>query len=358
MRVLLATAAFFALAGIASAAAPQPTTIVHTPAPVKALAQDGGLLAWLGGDGKKCNSVHVTGNGNPYVLPQPPNAGMTCHWALSSGTVHLALAAGASAALWTLHESRTDFVMTAQAGGKEIEVDRLAHARRHGIVAGQHRGRREHPRVLVGRCRVRRSARLRLRWIVQEEDRRRRDRPRHGGAEDGAPKGCTCARHRGLERPHRVHPGDDGREERIPGRPASVPRSRVVDVSNGTVVSQAKPVGVPLAIGLSSHVLAILSRNVHFLRLSWYDPATGRKLGGIGVPVQTAPALAVNDQNVIFRFGRNLRALVLAKRHVHPLGKTAASYLGLSLDNGRLVWAENHQDVRRHPRAGHPLSPF
>ena len=27
-------------------------------------------------------------------------------------------------------------------------------------------------------------------------------------------------------------------------------------------------------------MLAVLSRNVHFLRLSWFDPATGRKLGG------------------------------------------------------------------------------
>jgi hypothetical protein len=117
----------------------------------------------------------------------------------------------------------------------------------------------------------------------------------------------------------------------------------IEDVSTGTIISQAKPVGVPLAIGLSSHVLAILSRNVHFLRLSWYDAATGKKLGGIGVPVQTAPALAVNDQFVVFRFGRSLRALVLATRHVHPLGETAVNYLGLSLDQSRLVWAENHK---------------
>jgi hypothetical protein len=89
-------------------------------------------------------------------------------------------------------------------------------------------------------------------------------------------------------------------------------------------------------------VLAVLSRNVQFLRLSWFDPATGQKLGGIGVPVNTAPVLAVSDQSVVYRFGRTLRALVLATRHSHPLGKTAATYLGLSLDQGRLVWAENH----------------
>jgi hypothetical protein len=34
---------------------------------------------------------------------------------------------------------------------------------------------------------------------------------------------------------------------------------------------------------------------------------------------------------------------VLATRHVKPLGKTATQYLGLSLDQGRLIWAENHR---------------
>lgn len=342
MRVLLATAAFFALAGLASAAAPQPTTIVHTPAPVKALAQDGGLLAWLGGDGKKCNSVHVTGNGNPFVLPQPPNAGMTCHWALSTGTVHLALAAGASAALWTLHESRTDFVMTAQAGGKEIEVDRLAHADSTGWWLGG---------ITGGGSTLAYSA-VDVEYVdplACGSGGSCKKKIAGGGIDlvsagqktvlpKAAPALGIAVSNGRLAYIRATTVAKNGSPAASVG--ATVP---VVDVSNGTIVSQAKPVGVPLAIALSSHVLAILSRNVHFLRLSWYDPATGRKLGGIAVPVQTAPTLAVNDQNVIFRFGRNLRALVLAKRHVHPLATTAWNYLGLSLDNGRLVWAENHK---------------
>jgi hypothetical protein len=342
VRALLVTAAFFALAGIASAAAPQPTTIVHTPAPVKALAQDGGLLAWLASNGKKCNAVHVTGNGNTYVLPQPPNTGMTCHWALSNGIVHVAIAAGVNAALWTLHERRSDFVMTAQAGGKEIEVDRLAHADSTGWWLGDITGGGntlayssvdvEYVDPLAcgsgGSCKKKVA----------------------GGGIDLVTAGQKSSLPKAA--PALSLAVSNGRIAYIRattvaknGSPASSSGATVpvLDVSNGTVVSQAKPVGVPLAIGLSAHVLAVLSRNVHFLRLSWYDPATGRKLGGIGVPVGTAPALAVSDQDVVFRFGRNLRALVLATRHVHPLGKTATNYLGLSLDNDRLVWAENHK---------------
>jgi hypothetical protein len=342
VRAILVTAAFFALAGIASAAVPQPTTIVRTPAPVKALAQDGGLLAWLASNAKKCNAVHVTGNGSTYVLPQPPNTGMTCHWALSNGIVHLAIASGANAALWTLHERRSDFVMTAQAGGKEIQVDRLAHADSTGWWLGDITGGGntlayssvdvEYVDPLAcgsgGSCKKKIA----------------------GGGIDLVTAGQKASLPKAA--PALSLAVSNGRIAYIRattvaknGSPASSSGATVpvLDVSNGSVVSQAKPVGVPLAIGLSAHVLAVLSRNVHFLRLSWYDPATGRKLGGIGVPIGTAPILAVSDQDVVFRVGRYLRALVLATRHVHPIGKTAINYLGLSLDNGRLVWAENHK---------------
>jgi hypothetical protein len=343
VRALIVVAVFFAIVGIASAAAPQPTTVVHAPAPVKALAQDNGMLAWLAGDGKKCNAVHVTGGGTAYVLPQPPNAGMTCHWAISNGTVHLAIAATAAAALWTLHESRSDLVVTAQQStGKEVEVDRLAHAGGTGWWLGGITGSGstlayssvdvEYVNPLAcgsgGSCKKEIA----------------------GGGIDLVAAGQKTALPKA--RPALAVAASSGRIAYIRattvaknGSPASSSGALVpvLDVSTGTVVSQAKPVGVPLAIALSAHVLAILSRNVHYLRLSWYDPATGRKLGGVGVPVQTAPTLAANDQFIIFRYGRNLRALKLTTRHVHPLGKTAANYLGLSLDQGRLVWAENHK---------------
>lgn len=342
MRALIVTAMFLAVAGIASAAAPQPTTIAHTPAPVKALAQDGGMLAWLAGDGKKCNVVHLTGGGHTFVLPQPSNTSMTCHWALSSGPVHLAIAADQDAALWTLHERRSDFVMSAEVAGKEVEVDRLAHADGTGWWLGGISGggaTLAYSSIDVeyvdplgcgsgGSCK---------KYIA------------HGGIDlvtagqktvlPNAGPALSLAESNGrIAYIRATTVAKDGSPASSAG--ASVP---VEDVSTATIVSRAKPVGVPLAVGLSAHVLAILSRNVHFLRLSWYDPATGEKLGGIGVPIQTAPELAVSDQFVVFRFGRSLRALKLTTRHVHPLGKTATNYLGLSLDSGRLVWAENHK---------------
>ncbi len=338
---MIVFAGLLAVAGVAAAATPLPTTILHTGAPVKALAQDGVLLGWLGGDGKHCNSVHLSGGGKAYVLPQPQNTSMTCHWALSNGVVHLAIASDASAALWTLHENGSDFVMSAQIGGSEHEVDRLAHAGGTGWWLGGITGEGttlaysgvdvEYVDPLAcssgGSCKKKVA----------------------GGGIDLVTAGQKASLpHTGPAVGLAV---SNGRIAYIPattvakgGFPASSPTTllQVRDASSGALVSRAKPVGLPLLVGLSSHVLAVITRNARgTLRLTWYDPATGHKIGGIDVPVDTA-AIAVNDQFVVYRFGRTLRAVVLATRHVRPLGKTAPVYVGLSLDQGRLVWAENH----------------
>jgi hypothetical protein len=340
VRALIVIAGLLAVVGVAAAATPTPTTVVRTPAPVKAIAQDGGLLAWLGGDGKKCNSVHIIGNGSTRILPQIPS-GTTCHWAISTG-VHLALASSATAALWTLHERGSDLVMTAQGAGKEIKVDRLAHADGTGWWLGGITGG---------------ASTLAYSFVdVEYVD------PLACGSGGSCKKkiagGGIDLVTAGQKSPL-AHAGpaldiafSSGRIAYIPattvgkdGVPASSATAlvQVENVSNGAVVSHAKPVGIPLAVGLSAHVLAVLTRNVRgSMQLTWYDPATGHKRGSVGVPVDTAPILGVNDKLIAFRFRTTLRALVLATSHQHPLGKTATTYLGLSLDQGRLVWAENH----------------
>jgi hypothetical protein len=330
-----------AIAGVAVAAAPQPTTIERTPAPVEALAQDGGMLAWLAGDGKKCNTIHMTGNGNTFVLPQPPNDGKTCTWDLSGGAEQLAIAAGSSAALWTLHARGSDFVMTAQVGGKEIEVDRLAHERDGtGWWLGGTTG---------GGTTLAYSS-IDVEYIdplACGSGGSCKKKIMDGGVDlvsDGQTDSLPGAG------PALSLSVSGGRIAYIPattvakGAPAAGPSINipVEDTSSGNIVSQPKAVGVPYALGLSPHLLAVLSRGAHGLRLTWYDPATGKRLGGVGVPAETAPVLGVSDQAIVYRFGRALRAVVPTTRHVRALGKTAAQYLGLSLEDGRLVWAENH----------------
>jgi hypothetical protein len=338
---VLAIAGLLVVAGIAAAATPQPTTLKQLPEPVRSLAQDGGMLAWLASDKTKCNTVRIMGNGKTYVLPHPANGSMTCHWNLSNGPEQLAVASGVPAALWTLHEGGSDFVMTAQVGGKEIDVDRLAHetdgtgwwlggTTGGGTTLAYSSVDVEYVNPLAcgsgGSCKKKIAGGGIYLVAAGEKTLLHGSGPALGLAVDNG-------------RIAYIRAADVAKG----GKPASSPDVpvQVVDASDGAVISRAKPVGVPLAVGLSPHVLAVLSRNGYNLRLTWYDPATGHKLGGIGVPVQTAPELAVNDQFVVYRFGRYLRALAVAKNHIHVLGKTGPAYLGLSLDQGRLVWAEN-----------------
>jgi hypothetical protein len=339
VRALIVMAGILVVVGVAAVAAPTPTTLVRTPAPVQAVTQDGGLLAWLGGDGKKCNSVHLSGHGS-FVLPQPPTGSMTCHWALSPSAEHLALAADASAVLWTLHERRSDFVMTAQVAGREIEVDRLAHVDNTGWWLGN---------IAGGGSALAYSA-VDVEYVnpLSCASGGSCKKKIAGGGIDLVTAGSkTPLPNAGPALGLAVSNGRIAYIQATTVAKSGAPASNAIanllirNLPNGTLVSQAKPVGVPLAVGLSPHVLGVLSRGTRNLRLTWYDAATGHKIGGIGVPLQTT-AIAVSDQFIVYRFGHTLRSLVLATRHSHPLGQTVTTPVGLSLDQGRLVWAENH----------------
>lgn len=339
LRALLVIVGLLALAGIASAATP--TTLVRSKVPVDAVTQDGGMLAWLSGTHSACNQIHMTGNGHSYVLPQPPNSGMTCRWSLAPGVPRLAVAADASAALWTLHQRGSDWVVTAEVGGKEIDIERLAH---------QSDGTRWWLGGLTGGGSTLAYSRVDVEYVDPL----------------ACASGGSCAKEIADGAIELVSAGEKtelpnsdpalglsvsgGRIAYIPatavnksGAPVSSPSAavRVVDASDGTSVSQANPVGTPVAVGLSPHVLAVLAHVSGKAKLTWYDPATGTKLGGIGVPATTSPALAVDDQVIAYRVGQYLHGLVIDTGHQHVLAKTAVGAFGLSLDEGRLVWAES-----------------
>jgi hypothetical protein len=341
VRALFATAGFFVIAGIAAASAQQhPKTIVHSSTPVEAVTQDGGRLAWLSGSRSKCNAIHLTGGGKVHVLPQPQSGSMTCRWRLTPGAQELAIAAHASAALWTLHELRADYVMTAQVGGQEVKVQRLAH---------QSDGTRWWLGGIAGSGTTLAYAAVDVEYVDPI----------------GCGSGGSCAKKIAGGRIELVNAGkktrlphsgpaldlavSDGRIAYI--QPTAVSKTgapvarsssavQVADVSTGAVVSQVNPVGVPLAIGLSAHLLAVLSRAAGDLKLTWYNPASGRRRGGITVSPKTAPTLVVGDHVIVYRVGHYLRALTVATHHTRALVKVTTGFVGLSLDKGRLVWAE------------------
>jgi hypothetical protein len=352
VRALLATAGLLVLAGSAAAGPPTVHTLRRSPAgPIEAVAQDGALVAWLAAGSRTCDQVRVLSPGKrDRSLPQPSSGSMTCRWDLQDGQPQLAVAARMSTALWTLHDGGPapfDFVVAASFGGPERRIDKLIHASD---------GTGDWLEGVAGAGRT-----LAYSWAhVKYVD----------------PTGClaggSCQQEiagGGIQLVSRSAASDlpgaapalalaatAGRLAYIPatsvspnGEPTASPGDSVpvVDAVTGAAVCHVDTRGLPLAIALSRHVLAVLTQNGRRDKVSWYDSTAGTKLGSVPVSRRAAPELAADDQLVVFRTGRLLRAVATHSGRNRIVARTAPDSVGLSLENGRLVWAENRGETGR-----------
>jgi hypothetical protein len=112
-------------------------------------------------------------------------------------------------------------------------------------------------------------------------------------------------------------------------------------------VSTAFVRGVPAAVALSPHVLAVLTQRGPRDRISWFSATDGTKLGSIVVSGSAAPELATNNRLIVYRVGLVLHDVATRTGRTGKLVKTGLNYLGLSLAHGRLIWAENHNHTGR-----------
>jgi hypothetical protein len=359
VRALLATAGLLVLAGSTAAAAAKPTahTLRKSPSgPIEAVAQDNTTAAWLTSGGTKaCNAVHLLSPGKAdRSLPQnqPASSSMTCRWTLAVGQSQLAIAARMSTALWTLHESGTptfDQVVAATVGEPERQLLRFSHAsdgtgKWLGGVAGAGRTlayswddvEYVNPEKCLsngGRYCKQKIANGGIQVVTRTDD-----TPLPGA--QPALQLATAA----------------GRIAYIPativkaGRPSATTKASlpIVDADTGAVLGDASVGGIPIAIALSSHVLAVLTtQGTAHDRISWFSATDGTKLGSVVVSGLAAPQLAASDRLIAYRVGRLLRSVATANGHIGKLVTTGQNYLGLALARGRLVWAENHNGTGR-----------
>jgi hypothetical protein len=132
-------------------------------------------------------------------------------------------------------------------------------------------------------------------------------------------------------------------------RPAATTKSSldIVDATAGNVVGLASVPGIPIALALAPHVLAVLTTlaGPHD-RISWFA-TNGTKLGSVLVSAGTAPQLATSDRLIVYRVGRLLRGISTRTGRNTELVKTGPSWVGLSLAHGRIIWAENRAGAGR-----------
>ena len=369
MRMLLGAFALAATVVHGSARAGQVQTLYTSPAHqrIEAFAQDGQLLAWFEPSTKtrKCNLVWVwqLGHGKETLPAQGQSFhNVTCQWQVPPGSpVGLALAGnhGHPEALWTLRETasrvvRFDYVLGATlANPEERRFQEVAHAR---LGAGMWLG------GIVGSG----TSLLYSVVDVQYHDQVAcLSAPTSAHACDLDVTGGAIYRVVGRKLPTPIRGAGpavglavSGGEvaylpaaasARADGQPIASPETSVYirDVQTGDLIASIAPGGVPLAIGLSTTVLALLERTPSGLVLSWYDHETGELVHSITVPKATAPELAVGTTTIVYRDGHTIRAIDLHTHHVRVLAKAASTPIGLSIANDRVAWAE---DVAGHGR--------
>jgi hypothetical protein len=303
--------------------------------PIEAIAQDGSSVSWLSFEQPRaCNEVHVLSPGaQDQTFPQPPSSSMTCGWDLTEGQPQLAFAARMSTALWTLHSNGPapfDSVLTASTDGPEQQLARLGHAsdgtgKWLGGVAGAGRTLAyswndvEYVDKLAclsgGSCR-RKIADGGIRIVTRTGD---EPLPQSQPALQLAASAGRIA-YIPATRVMANHPG------------ASTNSSiYVVDGVTGDPVATAFVRGVPAAIALSPHVLAVLTQRGPRDRISWFSATDGTKLGSVLVSRRAEPQLAASDDLVVYRVGRTLRGISTDTSAIRTLAKTGPNPVGFSL---------------------------
>jgi hypothetical protein len=270
---------------------------------------------------------------------------MTCNWTLSDGQPQLALASKISTALWTLHESgpsTSDFVMAASPGGPERQLDRLAHATNGvgewlGGVAGS-------------------GKTLAYSWDDVEYVNPSqclsggpcKQKIANGGIDLVTRSDATPLP---GAKPALQIAAAAGRIAYVPattvkaGRPSANTNNPIllVDASSGDVEAQESLHGIPVALALTSRVLAVLTtQGAAHDRITWFSTSDGSKLGSVVISGHASSQLAADDQLIVYRVGRLLRDVFIRNGNVGNLVKTPWNAVGLALAKGRLLWAENH----------------
>jgi hypothetical protein len=353
VRLLLAAAGILSVVSGSGSSGPSVETLYHSSSgTIASFAQDGELLAWFSPGSGHCNTVHVLSlRGVEVTLPKPGTNNVTCRWTIGKAPVGLALGAQAGGALWTLHEQASvdlDYVL-----GADVREPR---ERRFGQLA--------HTRAGAG---------LWLGGVAGDGDTLVYSLATVGYVDQlGCLSGGSCRRtitgggvHRIVGRRDSVVRGtraalqvaaSAGRIAYI--RAAAVPSDgrpvanahlpiEVREATTGDLVSRVEPDGLPLAVALAPHHVAVLARTAGKLHVSWYEADSGRRVGSVPVPRGAAAQLTASDRVVVYRVGTLIEGIDLASHRAHELVRAASRPIGLSLEGTRLAWAENLEGTGR-----------
>jgi hypothetical protein len=329
-------------ASAAPAPAPKPRTLVTTQGRTLALAQDGAGIAWLEyGRQGRCHRIHVRFGNRERLLPARAGS-TTCRWQRALARARLALAG--QRVLWTLHQPGTverDFVFSASlADPRERRLAAPSHGKDGvgtwlGDIGGD-RATLAYSTVNIshvdesdcrrgGDCAVRLTGGATWRVIRNGI----REIPEAGGAMAMAVGSGRIA----LVAPTRT--SEDGRPFAGPGEPIKI-RNGVTGRMEGVLHS---PTQVK-ELALSPEWAVALTSGNRRKAIELYNLDNERFIGDSVVGPKASDVSVSTNRMVVYRIDRQIFSLD-PDGNRRPLITAPTTPLGLSIEDRRVIWAEN-----------------
>jgi Tol biopolymer transport system component len=124
-----------------------------------------------------------------------------------------------------------------------------------------------------------------------------------------------------------------------PTKPRSI--AEVVMAANGRIAGSIATEGRALAVSLSGSTVALLVQRESGNQLEFFDAGSGAFRRSVAVPATTAPELSAAGRVVVFRTGKEIRAVDAFGGVPRVVAIVSARPIGLSIEGNRVAWAEN-----------------
>jgi hypothetical protein len=338
--VLLVVAA--AQGASAAPAGLETKTLVTAQGRIVALAQDGAGIAWLeyGREGR-CNRIHVRFGNRERLLPAPGAGSETCRW---RRLARAGLALGGDRVLWTLHQpgsfERDVLFSAGLSDPRERRLETVGHSSKGvgswlGGIDGD-RGTLAYSTVkidYVDESDCRRGGDCAMRITGGSTRRVVKGGTREIPGAEGAMAMAVGAGRVALVRPTRTSGG--GRPFAGPGVPI-----RILDgVSGRKEGSLHSPVQVK-ELALSPKWAVALTAGSGRRSIELYNLRTERFLGDSVVDRRASDVSVSANKMIVYRIDRRIMSLDPKGRR-RLLTTTPTTPFGLSIEDRRVIWAEN-----------------
>ena len=121
---------------------------------------------------------------------------------------------------------------------------------------------------------------------------------------------------------------------------------QIRSTSSGSLVGSFRPAGLVRSVSLSAYRAVVLVQSGQGRRIEWYDADSGIRLGAAPVPSATA-AISTDGRFVAFATRTTVFVLDLETGAQRLLRHATGDVVSVSVDGGRVVWAENIASTAR-----------